>query len=74
VPIVRGRASTSCGGIFKKSLRCSSKMASRDKRRERMKITSIVVIVSLAVVPPAFGQQMSPADQEMTKVRQAITN
>jgi uncharacterized protein (TIGR02246 family) len=39
-----------------------------------MKITSIVVIVSLAVVPPTFGQQMSPADQEMTKVRQAMSN
>src|SRR5713226_9881225 len=44
------------------------------KRRDRMKITWIVVIVSLAVVLPAFGQQMSPADQEMTKVRQAMTN
>ena len=39
-----------------------------------MKITWIVAIVSLAVVLPAFGQQMSPADQEMTKVRQTMTN
>jgi uncharacterized protein (TIGR02246 family) len=39
-----------------------------------MKIASIVVIVSLTVVPPAFSQQMSPADQEMMKVRQAMTN
>ncbi len=39
-----------------------------------MKITWIVAIVSLAVVLPAFGQQMSPANQEMTKVRQTMTN
>ena len=39
-----------------------------------MKVTSIAVIVSLAVVFPAFSQQMSPADQEMAKVRQAMSN
>jgi uncharacterized protein (TIGR02246 family) len=43
------------------------------KGREAMKIASLAVVVSLAVVSPVFGQQMSPADQEMMKVRQAMS-
>ena len=39
-----------------------------------MKIASIVVMVSLAVASSAVGQQTSPADQEMMKVRQAMSN
>jgi len=39
-----------------------------------VKIISIVVVMSLAVISPAVGQQPSPADQEMMKVRQAMTN
>src|SRR5213594_1127844 len=39
-----------------------------------MKISSIVGAVLLGVVSPAVGQQTSPADQEMMKVRQTMTN
>ncbi len=39
-----------------------------------MKISSIVAAALLAVVSPAVGQQTSPADQEMMKVRQTMTN
>jgi uncharacterized protein (TIGR02246 family) len=39
-----------------------------------MKITSMVVVVSLAVMSPAVGQQTSPADQEIMKVRQVMTD
>ena len=39
-----------------------------------MKITSMVVVVSLAVVSPAVGQKTSPADQEIMKVRQVMTD
>src|SRR2546426_9112684 len=39
-----------------------------------MKIASIVAAVSLAVVSPAVGQKTSPADQEIMKVRQVMTD
>jgi uncharacterized protein (TIGR02246 family) len=38
-----------------------------------MRITLLAVILSFGVVSPAFGQQMSAADQEMMKIRQSMT-
>ena len=39
-----------------------------------MKIPSMVAVVSLALASPAVGQQTSPTDQEMMKVRQTMSN
>lgn len=37
-----------------------------------MKMTSLGLALSLGLMSPAFGQQMSAGDQEMMKVRQAM--
>ena len=39
-----------------------------------MKMTLLAVAVSLGVMSPAFGQSMSAADQEMMKLRQAMSD
>ena len=38
-----------------------------------MRITLLAVMLSFGVMSPAFGQQMSAADQEMMKIRQSMT-
>jgi ketosteroid isomerase-like protein len=38
-----------------------------------MRITLLAVMLSFAMMSPAFGQQMSTAGQEMMKIRQSMT-
>jgi uncharacterized protein (TIGR02246 family) len=39
-----------------------------------MRTALVVMMLSVALVSPAFGQQMSAADQKMMKVRQALSD
>jgi len=39
-----------------------------------MRMAAIIVVASLALASPAVGEQTSPADQEMLRIRQTMSN